>query len=152
MSMGAHKLEKKLSRFIGMLIQKKLLSQASITVRYVDKPAVPDVDYDPNVESTYPTLTPKSVTVGALVHIVSVRTTQRQFTEIKTGDAIVTFETTPRDQDNQPVDFTKMDQVTFEFNGDKYVQAATGKELAQYWDAVVGGVPVSQTLLLRLTN
>lgn len=137
--MSLHTLETRLTRFIGELIEKKLLNAGPIVMKYVTR-TLP-VNYDANDESTYPVETPHADTLGGFIHIVSARTTQRQFTEIKTGDAIVTFEAT--------VDFSGKEQITFEFNGDTWVQQAAGKEVSQYWDLVLGGNLISQTLLLR---
>ena len=134
-----HTAENKLTRTLGMLIEQRKLNAGTIVMRYITR-TLPG-GYDPNDESTYPATTPGSAELGALIHIVSARTTQRQFTEIKTGDAIVTFEAT--------VDFSGKEQITFEFMGDKWVQQAVGKELAQYWDVLMGGNPVSQTIVLR---
>lgn len=137
--MSMHTLEPRLTRFLGELIERKLLNAGPIVMKFVTR-VIPD-NYDPNDEETYPLETPGSLELGGLIHIVSARTTERQFTEIKTGDAIVTFEAT--------VDFSGKERITFEFNGDTWVQQAVGKELSQYWDLVLGGNPISQTLLLR---
>lgn len=154
-------MEKRLTRFLATLLQRGILNTTSIIIHYVDKPDPVDPDYDKNIESSYAAPEQKTVTVKGLMHIVSVRTSQRQFTEIKTGDAIVTFENDIRDA-NVPddpddpraniVDLSAMEEIRFEINGDSYVQQATGKELSQYWDAIIGGNPISQTLLLRLSN
>jgi hypothetical protein len=151
MTMAVHMLEKRLSRHLGKLIEQRLLNASSIILHYVDKPA-PDENFDPNVESTYPTLPEKTKTVGGLVHFVTARTMQRQFAEIQAGDAIVTFEGTIYDEDDNPVDLKQMQKLRFELNGDIYVQAAVGKDLKGYWSTVIGGNPLSQTFLLRLSD
>ena len=145
--------EKRLGRFLGKLIEQRLLNACDIILHYVDAYA-PDPNFDPNVESSYPSPAPveKTKTIGGLVHIVSARTVQRQFTEIQAGDAIVTFEGTIYDTDGNPVDLTTMQKLRFEFGGDIYVQATVGKDLAGYWSLVIGGSLLSQTFLLRKSN
>lgn len=144
--LALHTLETRLKRTVGDLIERRLLNACTIVMRYVDAVATAG-GFDRNDESTYPAREEKTSNLGGFVHFVSARTTARQFTEIQTGDAIVTFEAS--------VDFTGKDKIRFELTGptggaaETYVQAAVGKELAQYWDVVLGGYPITQTVLLR---
>jgi hypothetical protein len=140
--MSAHLLEYRLKRVIGDLIERRLLNAETIKLHYVDKLAG-TAGYDRNDEDTYPAREQKTVELGAFVHIVSVRTTQRQFTELRTGDAIVTFE--------GDVDFSDKDELRFEFRGGVWVQQAVGKDLALYWDAIAGE-PITKTIVLRTST
>jgi hypothetical protein len=152
MNMLLHTSETKLKRTLGSLVENQQANSTMITVHYVDKVTPANTPgFDANDEATYPVApTQKTAQVGALVHYVSARTNLRQFTEIQAGDAIVTFEAAPVDVNNQPVDFAQMDEIIFEMDGKRWVQMAVGKGLAQYWDAVLGGYPISQTIVLRL--
>lgn len=153
MSMALHQAEKRFSRTMGKLLQKNQMNTALITVRYLDKAEGPD--FDPNVESSYETLTPKSVLIKGFIHFVTARTVLRQFAEIQAGDAILTLEGEVRavDADGNEtgaiVDFNAMQKVTFEVAGVTYVQSSVGKDLAAYWSTVIGNNQLSRTLLLR---
>jgi hypothetical protein len=151
MSMAAFKMENRMSRFLATLIEKKLLNAGTLVIRYIEQ-TLPD-NFNPNKEADYPTTTPKSVTVGALIYEVSARTTLRQYSEIQAGDLIVTFEAEPIEsgpdgQDN-PVDIDALTNARFEWMGMLYVQQAVGKELASFWEDHLGGQPVAKTILLR---
>jgi hypothetical protein len=151
--MAAHLVEKRLSRGLGKIIERGLLNTSPIVLHYLDKPA-PAVDYDPNVESSYPDPGPseKTVTVNGLVHMVSARTVLRQFAEVQAGDAIVTFEGSIYDTAGNVVDLSTTQKIRFEIFGDIYVQATVGKDLAGYWSTVIGGSLLSRTFLLRRSD
>jgi hypothetical protein len=150
MSMAAFKLEKRMGRFLGKVIERGLLNAGPLIVHYIERTLPPE--YDPNDEDTYPAETEKTVTVTALIHEVSARTTLRQFSEIKAGDLIVTFESEPTDEEGNVINFAALEKIRFEWQGKIYVQQAVGKEVAQYWDVNIGGNPITQTLLLRPSN
>lgn len=155
--MALHKAEKKISRTLGSLLQRNEMNAAPVIIHYKDVPA-PDSGFDPNVESTYPTLEEKIVRIKALVHFVTARTVQRQFAEIQAGDAILTCESVlyvvdeDGNETGDTVDLKTMQKTRFELNGGFYVQAAVGKDLAAYWSTFIGGNMLSQTFLLRRSD
>lgn len=155
--MALHLAEKKFSRTLGKLLQRNQMNAAPIVIHYKDVPA-PDSDFDPNVESSYPTLEEKTVRIKALVHFVTARTVQRQFAEIQAGDAILTCEGVLYEIDEEGnetekiIDLNAIQKTRFNLNGVFYVQAAVGKDLAAYWSTFIGGNMLSQTFLLRRSD
>jgi hypothetical protein len=141
--MSMHTLGHRLQRELDNLIEGRKLNAGDVTLYYTEAVAT-NPGFDPNVEGTYPSRPEKQCTFGALVHIVSVRTTQRQFAEIQTGDAIITF--------RENVSFEGKENIRFEFGGEKWVQQAVGKDLASYWENYIGGRPIGKTIVLRQTT
>lgn len=104
---------------------------------------VADAPEDRNVEADRPEADYTTETVSALVHWVSMRAVQAGLTIFKAGDAIVTFDGEVELENKTELSFTLPD-------GKIYVQAAAGREVAEWWDVFVGGAPLTKTLLLRV--
>lgn len=136
--MFLHRLPQRFARDLARIVEQRALNAGDVVMRW-NAAAAPA---DKNVESSYPTPVPMTETVGALIHWVSQRAVERGFTEFKAGDAIVSFE--------QEVDLDRRDLVFELPDGQTYVQSTVGKAVAQFWDVVIGGEPLTRTLLLRL--
>lgn len=136
--MSLHRLPETFGRRLSGIIDGGLLNAGDVILRW-DTSVAPA---DQNVEEQYLPPVPATETLGALIHWVSTRTIERGFTDFKAGDAIITFD---------PVVDLERPGLTFELpDGNVYVQAAAGKQIMEFWDVVIGGVPSTKTLLLRL--
>src|SRR5581483_2463795 len=99
-------------------------------------------DYDANVEGAQPARTPQQETVTALIHFVGATTKMVNYLEFQAGDAIVSFEST--------VQIEGRDELTFVLpNGNVYVMSLVGTKVIEYWDVMIGGEKLSQTVALR---
>jgi len=99
-------------------------------------------DYDPNLESTLPTLAEAEVTHKALMHTISPEAVvQRGFTEIRAGDVIFDF---------LPDTDLTMRNLRMEVHGKTFVAKEVGKDLSLAWDVTVGGARYTQTLLATM--
>lgn len=134
-----HTLPDRFARHLSAIIDNKLLNAGQVILRW-NTQAGPT---DRNLEQTYPEPVETSLPVNALIHFISERTIDRGFTSFKAGDAIITFDA--------DVDLTQRDLVfLLPPDGAVYVQASAGKDVMQFWDVVIGGNPLTRTLLLRL--
>lgn len=80
--------------------------------------------------------------VRALIHTVSPATVaERQFVEVQTGDVLLDID--------PATDLSGKPGARFIVEGKTYEQKSVGNELAECWDAVVGGQRILRTLLLR---
>lgn len=142
MKMLLHKAPLTYQRKLGSLVQGLRMDAGQITIQW-DSSAAPA---NANLEADYAAPTVGSTTANALIHYVSATTVQRSMLEFKAGDAIVTFHPTDATQ--------KLDGKTgLRFvlpDGQTYVQAQAGKDIAQFWDVLLAGRKMSVTLLLRL--
>lgn len=136
--MSLHRLPERFQRQLSRIVDNKLLNAGEIILRW----NVADAPTDRNLEATYVAADLMQLTFNALIHWISQRTIERGFTEFKAGDAIITFD--------PDVDLTKRDLVFVLPDGRTYVQASAGKDLIEFWDVVLGGQPMTRTLLLRL--
>lgn len=137
--MSLHNLPNRFKRDLSNILGNELLNSGEVTVHW-DESAAPA---DRNIESTYPTPVPQQQVLTALIHYVSVRTVVREFGEFQAGDAIVTFD--------PGFDFAGKKAMWFELpDGKQYVQQMEGKRVMEFWDVVLGGVPATKTLLLRI--
>lgn len=122
-----------------------------------------------------------SLTQKADVHIIAATTAIRQFAEIQTGDAIITFPyefyrvsavgTTSLTVDQVLDEFalasansgqatpataatTRLDDLEklhFEFGGKTWKQADVGEKLSAIWDALIGGIRFANVIAVRST-
>lgn len=137
--MSLHKLPLVFGRHRDRLLEKGQTNVGDIVLHWNAASA----PLDPNLESDLPAAVPLDETVRGFIHYVSVRTTERVYAEIRSGDVIVTFNPTVTIEGREGLYFVLPDGLT-------YVQAAEGKEVMEYWDVFVGGAPLTKTLLLRL--
>lgn len=80
--------------------------------------------------------------VKALVHFVAPESVvQRGFTEIKSGDVIVDF--------GYDRDLSLYRNVRYSIKGVAYQQKNVGRDLAESWDVLIGGVATTNTILLE---
>lgn len=138
MNLSLHTLPTVMARHLGGILEAKAMNTGDIELRW-NSAALPA---DPNLEAQAVAPVRQTATVRALIHYVSVRTAMRGLTEFKAGDAIVTFDGDLNLAGRQGLTFGMPD-------GAEYVQAATGKDVAEFWDVIVGGTRLSVTLLLR---
>lgn len=97
---------------------------------------------DPVTRATIGTGSRVTKRMNGFVHFVQIGATAvKVFNEVEVGDVIVDL---PGDAE---VD-GKVD-LRFEIAGESYVPKVVSERLAKSWDAVVGGVRLSRTLLLR---
>jgi hypothetical protein len=139
MSLSLHNLANRFKRDLGNILGNELLNSGTVKVHWDSS----DGPTDRNVESTYPDPVAEEQDLPALIHYVSVRTVVREFGEFQAGDAIVTFD--------PGFDFAGKKALWFELpDGKQYVQQMEGKRVMEFWDVVLGGVPATKTLLLRV--
>ena len=97
---------------------------------------------DPNVEGEEAPVQDQEATVTGLVHYVGARSVPNGFMVFEKLDALVTFES--------DVDLRTRDGITFELpDGKVYVQADTGGKAVDFWDLLVRGERLAQTVALR---
>lgn len=138
MNMSMHTLPLVMARHLGGILEKGHLNTADVVLRW-NAAAPPS---DPNLEAQAIAPVPLELTVKALVHYISVRTALRGLMEYQVGDAIVTFD--------GDIDLVGKEGLTFGMpDGRQYVQAGVGKDVAEFWDVIVGGTRLSVTVLLR---
>jgi len=139
--MSLHTLSQRFSRHRDSLLERGRMNVGDIVLHWDAAPA----PTDPNVEASYADPQPQSETLRAFIYFVSARSTERQFAEIRAGDAIVSFHPSAElaDTARPGLYFVLPDGLT-------YVQASAGKEVVQFWDVFVGGETLTRTLLLRL--
>ena len=120
------------------------LSAVPVTLHYDTDP--PEGDYDPHLEDEAPPAgEAKTKVINAFVHQVSVESiVQRGYTELKAGDLIVDFA--------HNVDLSPYRNLKFEIRGRFYVQGKVGAGLTSAWDAMCGGVAVTQPVLLTISG
>lgn len=106
-----------------------------------------EAGYDANLEGSYPDTVPVSGTARALVHFVQpLKSGVRQFAEVEAGDVILDL---AHDGVPAPEGAAGLRCI---IDGKTYVQKEAGKELAQYWDLVVGGERMMRTMLMTLAR
>lgn len=128
-----------IKRDMKRILDGNLLNRTVVQYFYDVEESPGSGEYDPNVESSYPEYAPESGEFNALVHFVQPETSAiRQFAEIRSGDVILDFS----------ADVVLPSAARFVIDGRDYVQKSVGKELAQYWDVVVGGERMMRTLVL----
>lgn len=120
---------------------KHQLDTACVTVKH-DISAAPD---DPNVQADYPAASMAEKEYTMFVHYVAVRSSLRQWMEVKAGDAIVGV--LPEDAK----EIAGFKGVTFVLpDGKTYQQSETGGDLQQLWDSHIGGNAILVAFLLRV--
>jgi hypothetical protein len=136
--MSLHTLPSTFARHLGAITEGRLLNAGDVILRW----NTAELPSDPNLEATYAAPVAATATIPALIHYVSARAIERNFTEFRAGDAIISFE---------PSVNLELPGLVFELpDGQIYVQASSGKQVVEFWDVVLGGVPMTRTLLLRL--
>lgn len=94
-----------------------------------------------------------SGSIFALVHSAAAKNVIRQFAEIQTGDQIIDMVGNPvvkvSDGSEVPLSGVLQADPVFTIAGVEYVQRDVSSKLSESWDAVVNGIKLSETLLLR---
>lgn len=102
--------------------------------------AVPPMDFDRNVRSTYPTPVPAAkAPFNALVHFISDATRVFGPAEFEVGDVLLFC---------NPEEDLSGENTWFEIQGDAYVQKECGAVLGEDWTVTIGGQLMHRTLLL----
>lgn len=97
---------------------------------------------DPTTGATFGTETQQSETVKGFVHFLENTGGVRLFQEMEAEDVIVDLPAATVIEGRA--------KLKFEIEGRLYVQKPVGEKVAKHWDAVVGGIRLGRTLLLRL--
>ena len=119
------------------------MNSANVQFLWLEDAGAGSGTFDANVEGSYPETREVSGTARALVHFVQpIKSGIRQFAEIQPGDVILDMQPTAMPAPEGA------DGLKCVIDGQTYVQKDAGKELAQYWDLVVGGERMMRTLLM----
>lgn len=136
------RIARQLQRVLAKEIRLRELNVVDVLVQWNEE-GERGPDYDPNVESTWPTSESRSETFPALVHFVQPLTSGiRQFAELQAGDVILDF--------LQDVPLPKRGR--FVVDGKTYVQKDIGDELSEYWDVIIGGQRMMRTVVVTLAR
>lgn len=145
LNMLSHKLPQIFSRRLGSILEAGELNSGPVILNWMEPSEVPASDYDPNVESSYPSMVSRTATVWGLIHFINQSTVPAQFAEFAAGDAIVTFE------GSGLAELTQLQGLTFTLPDEQvYVPSKSGENVCKFYDLVLGGQRMSRTVFLTL--